>query len=95
MTELKRTSATGWAGFGLLVLAWTLVYATVWLPDHGIPGRADTCKSVLFAAGAITASISVTLAIGCGRRHSRWWYLLAVASVISALALLADLLVGG
>lgn len=93
--ELKRTSAIGWMGFGLLILAWVGVYSTEWLPNHEVPGGAHSLTSVLFAAGVIAASISVALAITCGRKRSRWWYLLAVASLISALVLLADLLVGG
>lgn len=93
VAELNRTNATGWLGIGLLILAWAFVYLTEW-PRHGTPNGKYAETAVVFAAGAITALVSLVLAIACGRKRSRWWYLLAAASLISVLVLVADLLVG-
>lgn len=90
--EVEGTNAIGWIGFGILILAWLIVYSTTWLP--GFPSGTPHLTSLLFAASAVATFIALVLAIECARRRSKWWYLLAAASLISAFVLLADFLVG-
>lgn len=95
MTQANRTNAVGWIGFGLLLLAWGFPYSTNWISEGATsPTGEPVRKLLLFAAGAVTASVSLVLALACARMRSRWWYLLAAASLVSAFVLWANFLVG-
>ena len=86
MTGVTEKNALGWFGLAVLVLAWVSVFSTPWV------GRVWTLR--IFAAAALAVLIALVLAIACGRRGSRWWYLLAGISFCSELVLLGDLLAG-
>jgi hypothetical protein len=86
LAKANPGNAIGRIGVVLLALAWVSACSTRWLPS--------ALRFSLSGVAPLAALISLVLAITSARKHSKWWYLLAAASLVSGLVLLADLLVG-
>jgi hypothetical protein len=86
MISVKRKSVLGWFGLAAATLAWASVFSTPWVPEGW--------KLRIFALAAVAVLLSLFLSIIAGRKGSRWWYLLAAISLVSAFVLLADLWAG-